>query len=291
VSFGVQDFDTQVQVAVHRVQPFEMVKSLMEQARALKFDSINMDLIYGLPHQTPISFARTLDQISELRPDRIALYAYAHLPARFKPQRRIDVLMLPGANLKLQMLDLAIARLLEEGYEYIGMDHFALPNDELAVVKREGRLQRNFQGYHTNAGSDLLGFGVSAISQVGRAYSQNVKTLIEYYAALDDGHLPVDRGLTLNDDDGLRREVIMSLMCQGVVSIPALEKKYGIVFSEYFDEALMRLSEFESFGLVSCDKEEIKVGKAGWFFVRAIAMAFDKYLWQHADHQRFSKVL
>ncbi len=291
VSFGVQDFDTQVQVAVHRVQPFEMVKSLMEQARALKFDSINMDLIYGLPHQTPISFARTLDQISELRPDRIALYAYAHLPARFKPQRRIDVLMLPGANLKLQMLDLAIARLLEEGYEYIGMDHFALPNDELAVVKREGRLQRNFQGYHTNAGSDLLGFGVSAISQVGRAYSQNVKTLIEYYAALDDSHLPVDRGLTLSDDDDLRREVIMSLMCQGAASIPALEKKYGIVFSEYFDEALIRLSEFESFGLVSCDKEEIKVSKAGWFFVRAIAMAFDKYLWQHADHQRFSKVL
>ncbi|MDE2260058.1 MAG: oxygen-independent coproporphyrinogen III oxidase [Betaproteobacteria bacterium] len=291
VSFGVQDFDPRVQEAIHRVQPFEQVEALMKEARALHFDSINVDLIYGLPHQGPTSFARTLEQVVRIRPDRIALYAYAHLPARFKPQRRIDALVLPGADLKLRMLDQAIEKFLEQGYEYIGMDHFALPEDLLARVKREGKLQRNFQGYHTNAGSDLVGFGVSAISQVGRAYSQNVKTLAEYYAALDQGRLPVERGLTLNDDDLLRREVIMSLMCQGRVSFEPLERRYGIRFVEYFYEPLERIREFENFGLVVRNATEIEVSKAGWFFVRAVAMAFDKYLWQHTDHHRFSKVL
>ncbi len=291
VSFGVQDFDPRVQEAIHRVQPFEQVEALMKEARALHFDSINVDLIYGLPHQGPTSFARTLEQVVSIRPDRIALYAYAHLPARFKPQRRIDALVLPGADLKLRMLDQAIEKFLEQGYEYIGMDHFALPEDLLARVKREGRLQRNFQGYHTNAGSDLVGFGVSAISQVGRAYSQNVKTLAEYYVALNQGRLPVERGLTLNDDDLLRREVIMSLMCQGRVSFELLEHRYGIRFVEYFYEALERIREFENFGLVVRNAAEIEVSKAGWFFVRAVAMAFDKYLWQHTDHHRFSKVL
>ncbi len=291
ISFGVQDFDPLVQEAIHRVQPFEQVAALMKEARALHFDSINMDLIYGLPHQGPTSFARTLQQVVSIRPDRIALYAYAHLPARFKPQRRIDAFVLPGADLKLRMLDQAIETFLQQGYEYIGMDHFALPEDQLARVKREGRLQRNFQGYHTNAGSDLVGFGVSAISQVGRAYSQNVKTLAEYYAALDAGQLPVERGLTLDDDDLLRREVIMALMCQGQVRFEPLERRYGISFVDYFDEALERIREFESFGLVLRTDAGIEVSKAGWFFVRAVAMAFDKYLWQHADHHRFSKVL
>ncbi len=291
VSFGVQDFDPRVQEAIHRVQPFEQVEALMKEARALHFDSINIDLIYGLPHQGPTSFERTLEQVVSIRPDRIALYAYAHLPARFKPQRRIDALVLPGADLKLRMLDQAIEKFLQQGYEYIGMDHFALPDDLLARVKREGKLQRNFQGYHTNAGSDLVGFGVSAISQVGHAYSQNVKTLAEYYSALDQGRLPVERGLTLNDDDLLRREVIMSLMCQGKVSFEPLERRYGIRFVDYFDEALERIREFENFGLVVSNAAEIKVSKAGWFFVRAVAMAFDKYLWQHSDHHRFSKVL
>lgn len=291
VSFGVQDFDPQVQQAVHRVQPFEQVETLMAQARALKFDSINVDLIYGLPHQSQLSFTRTLEQVSAIRPDRIALYAYAHLPARFKPQRRIDAVYLPGADLKLGMLDMAIETFLEQGYEYIGMDHFSLPEDLLAQVKREGRLQRNFQGYHTNAGSDLVGFGVSAISQVGRAYSQNVKTLAEYYAAIDAGRLPVERGLTLTDDDLIRREVIMGLMCQGGVDFHALEQRHGIDVSTYFEEALNRIREFENFDLVQRSSTGLQVSKAGWFFVRAISMAFDKYLWMHSDHHRFSKVL
>ncbi len=291
VSFGVQDFDPQVQLAVHRVQPYEQVETLMAQARALRFDSINVDLIYGLPHQSQASFTRTLEQVAALRPDRIALYAYAHLPARFKPQRRIDAAHLPGADLKLGMLDMAIETFLEQGYDYIGMDHFSLPQDLLAQVKREGRLQRNFQGYHTNAGSDLVGFGVSAISQVGRAYSQNLKTLTEYYAAIDAGRLPVDRGLTLTEDDLIRREVIMSLMCQGGIDFHALEQRYAIDVSTYFEDALMRIREFEQFDLVRRTATGLQVSKAGWFFVRAISMAFDKYLWLHSDHQRFSKVL
>jgi oxygen-independent coproporphyrinogen-3 oxidase len=291
VSFGIQDFDPRVQEAVHRVQPFEQVQALMREARALKFDSINIDLIYGLPHQGPVSLSRTLNQVSQLRPDRIALYAYAHLPARFKPQRRIDAMVLPGADLKLRMLDQAIERLSAEGYEYIGMDHFALPGDQLAIAKREGRLQRNFQGYHANPGSDLVGFGVSAISQVGHAYSQNVKTLDAYYSMLDKGQLPVERGITLTEDDCLRREIIMDLMCRGWIDFRDMEQRYGIRFEQYFDDALERIREFENFGLVIRNAEGLKVGKAGWFFVRAIAMAFDKYLWQHADHHRFSKVL
>ncbi len=291
LSFGVQDFDPRVQAAVHRVQPYEQVAALMQSARALQFDSINVDLIYGLPYQNPESFARTLEQVVTVHPDRIALYAYAHLPARFKPQRRIDADTLPGADLKLQMLDQAIRRFLADGYEYIGMDHFALPEDQLARVKRDGRLQRNFQGYHANPGSDLVGLGVSAISQVGRAYSQNVKTLAEYTGALDAGRLPVERGLTLDDDDRVRRDVIMRLMCQGRVNFEALEHQYGIRFETYFEEALARIREFEQFGLVSRTPAGLEVSKTGWFFVRAVAMAFDKYLWQHADHQRFSKVL
>lgn len=291
LSFGVQDFDPVVQAAVHRVQPYAQVAALMQSARALQFDSINVDLIYGLPHQNPESFARTLDQVITLRPERIALYAYAHLPARFKPQRRIDAAALPVADAKLQMLDQAIRRFIADGYEYIGMDHFALPEDQLAQVKRDGLLQRNFQGYHTNPGSDLLGLGVSAISQMGRAYSQNVKTLAEYYAVLDAGRSPVERGLTLNDDDLIRREVIMRLMCQGRVNFAAVERRYGIRFESYFEEALARIHEFEQFGLVVRTPAGLEVSKTGWFFVRAVAMAFDKYLWQHADHQRFSKVL
>ena len=177
VSFGVQDFDPRVQKAVHRVQPFEQVQSLVEEVRRLRFDSINLDLIYGLPYQTLESFQKTVDQVLTIQPDRIALYAYAHLPARFKPQRRIDAETLPAAATKVQMMDQAIHAFMAHGYDYIGMDHFALPEDQLAKVKRDGRLQRNFQGYHTHVGADLLGFGVSAISQVGRAYSQSVKTL------------------------------------------------------------------------------------------------------------------
>nr|WP_297498061.1 oxygen-independent coproporphyrinogen III oxidase [Ferrovum sp.] len=291
VSFGVQDFDPRVQKAVHRVQPFEQVQALVEEVRRLRFDSINLDLIYGLPHQTLDSFQKTVDQVLTIQPDRIALYAYAHLPVRFKPQRRIDAETLPAVTTKVQMMDQAIHAFMAHGYDYIGMDHFALPEDQLAKVKRDGRLQRNFQGYHTHAGADLLGFGVSAISQVGQAYSQSVKTLEAYYAALDAGKFPVERGLTLESDDLLRREVIMSLMCQGRIAFEPIEQNYGIDFATYFQDALERLQEFEQEGLLTRTLAGLEVSKAGWFFVRPMAMSFDKYLWLHQDHQRFSKVL
>ncbi len=291
VSFGVQDFDPRVQKAVHRVQPFEQVQSLVEEVRRLRFDSINLDLIYGLPYQTLESFRKTVDQVLTIQPDRIALYAYAHLPARFKPQRRIDAETLPAAATKVQMMDQAIHAFMAHGYDYIGMDHFALPEDQLAKVKRDGRLQRNFQGYHTHVGADLLGFGVSAISQVGQAYSQSVKTLETYYAALDAGKFPVERGLTLETDDLLRREVIMSLMCQGRIVFEPIERNYGIDFATYFRDALERLQEFEHEGLLTRTLAGLEVSKTGWFFVRPMAMSFDKYLWLHQDHQRFSKVL
>jgi oxygen-independent coproporphyrinogen-3 oxidase len=197
LSFGVQDFDADVQKAVHRIQPFEQVSTLMEQAREIGFDSINIDLIYGLPRQTPESFARTLAQVQQLRPDRIALYAYAHLPERFKPQRRILQADLPGAASKVEMLSQSLAAFLSAGYVYIGMDHFALPNDSLAVAKRQGRLHRNFQGYSTQPDCDLIGLGVSAIGRIGATYSQNAKTMEEYCDALDHGRLPVVRGLAL----------------------------------------------------------------------------------------------
>lgn len=291
ISFGVQDFNPVVQEAIHRVQPFLQVEALVKEARQLGFRSINMDLIYGLPHQSPDTLKETIRQVLQIRPDRLALYAYAHLPVRFKPQRRIDAEHLPTAEMKLAMLDGAIRALLEAGYDYIGMDHFALPTDELSIAKREGRMQRNFQGYYTQAGSDLVGFGVSAISQVGGAYSQNVKTIPEYYERLDQALLPVERGLTLDQDDELRRQVIMSIMCQGQVDASQLQADYGIDFAEYFAEALTHLPELEVEGMVSFDQGGLKVSQKGWFFVRPIAMAFDKYLWQHRDHQRFSRVL
>lgn len=291
VSFGVQDFDPDVQKAVHREQPFEQVAALMADVRALGFDSVNLDLIYGLPRQTADSFRNTLKQVLQLEPDRLALYAYAHLPARFKPQRRIEASELPRAEDKVRMLDQAVQALIRHGYDYIGMDHFALPDDQLARIKREGRLQRNFQGYHAHAGADLLGLGVSSISQIGAAYSQSVKTLEAYYRILDSGQLPVERGLTLDKDDCLRREVIMSLMCQGKVDFAQVNERHGIDCVSYFADALDQLREFEWEGLVTRSVAGLEVSKTGWFFVRPMAMCFDKYLAMHQDHQRFSKVL
>jgi len=223
ISFGVQDFDPQVQKAVHRVQSFEMVRDLMAGARALGFESTNVDLIYGLPRQTPASLARTVAQVGELRPDRIALYAYAHLPQRFKPQRRIDPQELPSAAQRVEMLGAAIRGFLGFGYTYIGMDHFALPGDSLAVAKRQGRLHRNFQGYSTQPDCDLVGLGVSAIGRIGATYSQNVKTLDQYYDAMRQRQFATERGLALGRDDLVRRAVIMALMCQGRVEYESIE--------------------------------------------------------------------
>jgi oxygen-independent coproporphyrinogen-3 oxidase len=265
LSFGVQDFDPDVQQAVHRVQSFEMVRSLMVSARELGYVSINADLIYGLPKQTPQSFARTVQQIGELRPERIALYAYAHLPERFKPQRRIADADLPSGAQRITMLGDAIAGFLSRDYCYIGMDHFALPNDTLAVAKREGRLHRNFQGYSTQPDCDLVALGVSAIGRVGAAYYQNAKTLPEYYEALGQHRLPVGRGYALTRDDELRRDVIMALMCQGRLEFAPIERSHGIRMTDYFTQELASLRKLADAGLVELHDGCVQVTAAGWF--------------------------
>ena len=291
VSFGVQDFDADVQQAVHRIQPFEQVRQLMSQARATGFDSINLDLIYGLPRQTPESFARTMERVLRLRPDRIALYGYAHLPERFKPQRRIVAAELPGAASKVAMLSQSIEAFLGAGYVHIGMDHFALPDDALAVARRNGRLHRNFQGYSTQPECDLVALGVSAIGRVGATYSQNAKTLDEYCDHLDQGRLPVARGLALTRDDLVRRAVIMALMCQGEVVFESIELGWLLDFRDYFARELEQLRELADQGLVVLDDEAIQLTVQGWFFVRAIAMVFDRYLRADRDRAKFSRIL
>jgi oxygen-independent coproporphyrinogen-3 oxidase len=291
LSFGVQDFDPAVQQAVHRVQPYEQVAALMAEARALGFESINVDLIYGLPRQTPESFARTVAQVAGLRPSRIALYAYAHLPERFKPQRRIDAALLPVGGHRVRMLGDAIAGFLGHGYVYIGMDHFALPDDALAVAKRQGRLHRNFQGYTTQPDCDLIALGVSAIGRVGATYSQNAKTLDEYQDALAQGQFPVVRGLAVTRDDLLRRAVIMALMCQGRVDFESIELAHLVRFQQVFATELERLRELEAMGLVSLTDREIQVTATGWYFVRAIAMVFDRNLQSDEARARFSRII
>jgi len=291
LSFGVQDFDPAVQKAVHREQPAEQVFALVVEARRLGFVSINVDLIYGLPRQTPESFARTLAQVNELRPDRIALYAYAHLPERFKPQRRIESADLPMGQDKLNMLSGAIDAFMDGGYVYVGMDHFALPDDSLAIAKRQGRLHRNFQGYSTQPDCDLIALGVSAIGKVGATYSQNVKTLEEYYDAVDGGMLPVQRGLALSRDDLVRRAVIMSIMCQGSVLYEPMEQAWLINFREYFAAELDALAEMQRNGLVELSAEGFKVTGLGWFFVRGVAMLFDRYLQADRNRARFSRII
>ena len=291
LSFGVQDFDPAVQKAVHRIQPAKQVFDLVKAARERHFDSINVDLIYGLPMQSPESFDRTLAQINELRPDRIALYAYAHLPERFKPQRRIDPLELPSASAKVSMLSHSMASLVKAGYVYVGMDHFALPNDALAVAKRQGRLHRNFQGYSTQPDCDLIGLGVSSIGRIDATYSQNAKTVEEYYDYLDQARFPVVRGLALSRDDIVRRAVIMALMCQGHVAFESIELAFLIDFKNYFASELEALDKQQEQGLVVLEPGGIQVTDTGWFFVRAVAMIFDKYLQSDRNRARFSKII
>ena len=291
VSFGIQDFDPSVQRAVHRVQPLESVRDLMPSARELNFDSINADLIYGLPRQTPASFARTVSQVRELRPDRIALYAYAHLPQRFKPQRRILAEELPDAAHRVEMLEGAIDGFLAGGYAYVGMDHFALPDDALAVAKRQGRLHRNFQGYSTQPECDLIGLGVSAIGRIGASYYQNTKTLAEYYDALRQRQLPVVRGVALNRDDLVRRAVIMALMCQGRVEFESIELAHLVGMRAYFAPELERMSTLVEAGLVELEPHAIQVTASGWYVVRAVAMLFDRYLQTDQLRERFSRII
>lgn len=291
LSFGVQDFDPVVQKAVHRIQPAEQVFALVGAARSLGFESINVDLIYGLPQQTPDSFDRTVGQVIVLKPDRVALYAYAHLPERFKPQRRIATAELPPASSKLAMLSQSLAAFEAAGYVYVGMDHFALPGDPLAVAKRQGRLHRNFQGYSTQPDCDLLALGVSAIGRIGATYSQNAKTLEEYYDHLNQGRLPVVRGLALSRDDLLRRAVIMALMCQGHLHFESVELAYLIDFRSYFKVEIESLSVLVDQGLVVLGDSSIDVTTDGWFFVRAVAMVFDRYLQADRNRAKFSRII
>ena len=291
LSLGVQDFDPKVQEAVHRIQPAQQVFDLVAQARTIGFESINVDLIYGLPHQTPESFDRTLEQINVLRPDRIALYAYAHLPARFKAQRRINAADLPKANEKISMLARSLASLEEAGYVYVGMDHFALPDDALAIAKRQGRLHRNFQGYSTQPDCDLIALGVSAIGRVGATYSQNAKTLNEYYGLIDQGQIPVVRGLALSRDDMIRRAVIMAIMCQGHLHFESINLAWLIDFKSYFTSEMTHLETMQSQGLLVISDAGIQVTPMGWFFVRGVAMLFDSYVNADANQTRFSKII
>ncbi len=291
LSFGVQDFDPAVQKAIHREQPAEKVFAMVHAARVLGFESVNVDLIYGLPLQTPESFARTLVQVNELRPDRIALYAYAHLPERFKPQRRIHAAELPLAGAKVAMLAQSLDAFNDAGYTYIGMDHFALPGDALAVAKRQGRLHRNFQGYSTQPDCDLISLGVSAIGRMGTTYSQNAKTMEEYCDALDQGRLPIVRGLTLSRDDLIRRSVIMALMCQGQLQFEAINLAWLIDFKTYFAPEMQALQDLQQQGLVMLSATGIEVSTMGWFFVRAVGMVFDRYLQQGRSRTQFSKIL
>ncbi len=291
MSVGVQDFNPEVQAAVNRIQSIEETKLVMDAARATGFKSISMDLIYGLPKQNVISFNRTLEEVLALSPDRISLYSYAHLPGLFKPQRRIVSEQLPSADTKLQILQLAIRRLTDEGYVYIGMDHFAKPDDELTVAQRQGRLHRNFQGYSTQAECDLLAFGVSAIGKIGPVYSQNVKTLDEYYDILDRDELPVLRGIELTADDLLRRAIIQALMCHFELSIESIEIAHLIKFREYFADELEDLRAMEEAGLLKVSDEWISVLPPGRLLVRGIAMVFDRYLRADRERARYSRVI
>jgi oxygen-independent coproporphyrinogen-3 oxidase len=291
MSLGVQDCDPDVQRAVNRVQSEDQTLAVIDAARVCGFESVNLDLIYGLPKQTLLSFNRTLARVVAMRPDRIAVYNYAHLPARFKPQRRIDAADLPAPEARLRLLALAVERFTEAGYVYIGMDHFAKPGDALAVAQRQGRLQRNFQGYSTQPDCDLVGLGVSAIGAIGPTYSQNHRELPAYYDALDRGVLPVARGIELTADDVLRRAVIQSLMCNFALSKELIEIAHLIDFDRYFPRELAELAEFARQGLLELDDRWINVTPKGRLLIRSICMVFDRHLRKEGETQRYSRVI
>jgi oxygen-independent coproporphyrinogen-3 oxidase len=277
-SLGVQDFDPAVQQAVNRLQSYDETRWTMDTLRELGFNSINLDLIYGLPFQTEDSFARTLDLIIDMQPDRLAVFNYAHVPWMKKHQQMIKLETLPRPDEKLRILKRTIERLTEAGYVYIGMDHFAKPDDELAVAQKAKTLYRNFQGYSTRAGCDLYAFGVSGISQLQNVYAQNLKEMPPYYQRLDDGLLATSRGYKLTEDDHLRRHVIMRLMCDMSLDKREVEDRFAIDFDDYFGEALVKLEEFRSDDLLALDAHTIQITSFGRLFIRNIAMAFDAYL-------------
>lgn len=290
LSLGVQDFDPEVQRAVNRLQGEEETLAVMQAARSAGFRSLSVDLIYGLPLQSTRSFGATVEKVIAAAPDRLSVFNYAHLPELFKPQRRINPDELPSPAEKLGILKQTIDQLTEAGYVYIGMDHFALPDDELAVAQRNRTLYRNFQGYSTHADCDLIGIGSTSIGMVGACYAQNLRTLDEYYASLDAGSLAVFRGVELDADDRLRRSVISGLICHFALEYAQIEDQYGIDFAQYFKTELTELQQMERDGLVTLDADGIAVTAAGRLLIRNICMVFDRYLRERTE-QRFSRVI
>ncbi|WP_321875967.1 oxygen-independent coproporphyrinogen III oxidase [Paraburkholderia bannensis] len=290
LSLGVQDFDPLVQQAVNRVQPLELTIDVMNAARASGFESISVDLIYGLPHQDVKSFRRTLDTMLLLAPERISVFGYAHMPQLFKMQRQIDATALPTPATRLALLQLVVEQLTDAGYVYIGMDHFALPTDELARAQQQRTLHRNFQGYSTRADCDLIGFGASSIGKVGDVYAQNAKDLPGYGAAIDAGRLAISRGVRLTADDRLRRDIITELMCNLELRFDEFEAAYGVRFAAAFAPELERLNAFEADGLIARSANRLEVLPAGRMFVRNIAMVFDRYLGTQ-QAERFSRTI
>jgi len=291
VSLGVQDLNEDVQKAVNRIQPLATTKAVLESARKEGFHSISLDLIYGLPLQTVESFNKTLDEVIQMSPDRLAIYNYAHMPSMFKVQRQINEADLPSANEKLDILHNAVDRMTEAGYVYIGMDHFAKPDDELTIAQKNGSLYRNFQGYSTHSNCDLVAMGVSSISKVGFTYCQNYRDTDAYYKSIDEGRLPVFRGVQLDFDDVLRREVITRLICNFTLDKKVVSERYHIDFDHYFAEELEALKKMQDDGMLCLNKESIEVLPPGRLLIRNICSIFDIYNRQHKETSRFSRMV
>ena len=290
ISFGVQDFDHDVQEAVNRVQSTDEIKQNINNARLQNFQSINIDLMYGLPKQSMQTVKKTLDTTIELNPDRIALYNYAHLPEMFKPQRRINEEELPSPEEKLNILQLCIDTLQDAGYVYIGMDHFAKQSDDLVKAQQQGSLHRNFQGYSTNADCDMIAMGITAICRIGDNYGQNVRTIEEYENCLNRDEIPIFRGIELEADDVLRREVINDLMCNNNLDIEKLEDKWRIEFKKYFKSSMENLQQMADDGLLKMEETKLTITTTGRLLARSICMQFDRYL-QEKKSNRFSRVI
>lgn len=291
ISLGVQDLNEDVQKAVNRIQPVEITRTVLESARSEGFHSISMDLIYGLPLQTVESFDKTLDEIILMSPDRLAIYNYAHMPSMFKVQRQIDENTLPSANEKLEILHHAVDRMTDAGYVYIGMDHFAKPDDELTIAQKNGSLYRNFQGYSTHSGCDLVAMGVSSISKVGSTYSQNHRDIDAYVESIDNDQLPIFRGVELSFDDVLRREVITILICNFKLNKRVVAEQYGISFEKYFSEEMDALLQMQNDGILRLERDIIEILPAGRLLIRNICSVFDIYNRQHNETPRFSRMV
>ncbi|MCW8930390.1 MAG: oxygen-independent coproporphyrinogen III oxidase [Gammaproteobacteria bacterium] len=291
MSLGVQDFNPAVQKAVNRIQSREETLAAMTAAREENFKSISVDLIYGLPLQTVESFDQTLDELIEISPDRVSVFNYAHLPERFKPQRRINEDELPSAATKLEIFKHCMEKLTSAGYVYIGMDHFAKPDDELTIAQKNGELYRNFQGYATHADCDLVGIGITSIGTISNSFAQNARTMDEYNAKIDNGELAIFRGVEIDNDDLIRREAIMQLICHFKLDFNTVEKRFDINFNEYFSEELERYKTMVEDGLITMDEQSIEVTARGRLLIRNICMVFDRYIKPDEQTQRFSKLI